>query len=241
MELDERLRQKVAAYKPTPEDLDPIRHAPILFTAGPTGAGKGAIIDELLKRYPNDYVFFRSHITRPLRPYETEGDQYYFIDFKTAEAMLDGRKYIEANIVHADHIYGTAIDEVKHINAEGKTAAGDITVEGCDDFINLGLNVKVVFLLPPSYEVWIDRFNKRNDGIATRELKNRLNSALTEIAHALESPHYYIVINDKLGEAVELTHQIAQGEDVPPHYHKAVAIGEDMVKKIRAHLGTLDA
>lgn len=236
MELDERLRQKVAAYKPTPEALKPIRRAPILLLAGTTGAGKDAIIGHLLATYPNEYDFIVSHVTRPPRPYEKEGVHYHFIDFKKAEELLDTHGYIESDIVHADDIYGTTIDAVRRIYKEGKIATSDVTIQGCDNYVGLGLNAKAVFLLPPSYAVWQKRLNKRNDAIDTPERMRRLRSALREIRHALTTSHYYIVINDDLEDTAELVNRIAHGEPVEPHYHKAMAIAEEMITQIKVEL-----
>jgi guanylate kinase len=241
MELDERLRHKVAAYKPTPEALKPIRRAPILLLAGTTGAGKDAIIGHLLATYPNEYDFIVSHVTRPPRPYEKNGIHYHFIDFSAAEHLLDNQGYIEANIVHAEDIYGTTIGEVKRIFKEGKIATSDVTIQGCDDYVGLGLNAKAVFLLPPSYEIWQKRLNKRPDAIDTPERIRRLQSALREINHALNTPHYYIVINDHLESTAELVNRIAHGEPVEPHYHKAMTIAAELERRIAEELSTLDA
>jgi guanylate kinase len=241
MELDDRLRQKVAAYKPSPDALKPIRRAPILLLAGTTGAGKDAAIGHLLATYPNEYEFIVSHVTRPMRPYEKEGVHYYFIDFKQAEHLLDTEGYIEANIVHAEDIYGSTIGEVKRIYSQGKIAISDITIQGCDDYVGLGLNAKTVFLLPPSYEVWMERLKKRPDAMDMGGFKRRLQSALREINHALNTPHFYIVINDRLDETAELVNRIAHDELVEPHYPKAVKIAEELERQIAEELSTLDA
>jgi guanylate kinase len=241
MELDDRLRQKVVAYKPSPDALKPIRRALILLLAGTTGAGKDAVIGHLLASYPNEYGFIVSHVTRPPRPYEKEGVHYYFIDFKQAEHLIDTQGYIEADVVHAENIYGTAIAEVKRIHDEGKIATSDITIRGCDNYVGLGLNAKTIFLLPPSYEIWQERLNKRPDAMDTAERRRRLQSALREINHALNTPHFYIVINDDLADTAELVNRIAHDEPVEPHYHKAVKIAEDLERRIAEELGTLDA
>jgi guanylate kinase len=240
MELDESLRQKVAVYKPSPEALKPIRRAPILLLAGTTGAGKDAIISQLLATYPNEYDFIVSHVTRPPRPYEKEGVDYHFIGFPAAKQLLDTQGYVEANIVHADDIYGTTINEVKRIYKEGKIATSDVTIAGCDDYVRLGLNVKAVFLLPPSYKVWQKRLNQRPDAIDLPERRRRLQSALRELRHALTTPHYYIVINDSLETTAELVNRIAHGEPVERHFHTAMTIAEELERQIAHELSTLD-
>ncbi|HKX72565.1 MAG TPA: hypothetical protein VJM32_00975 [Candidatus Saccharimonadales bacterium] len=245
MELDERLRQKVAAYKPTPDALKPIRRAPLLLLVGITGAGKDAILQQLLATYPNDYRYILSHITRPPRENngvpEREGVEYHFIDFAESSRMIDAGEYIEANIVHHEHIYGTSIKEVKSIYDDGKIALTDVTSDGADDYVRLGLSAKPVFLLPPSYDVWQQRLLQREGQMDPVYYKHRLQSALREITHALKAPYFYIVINDHLSTTAELVNSIGHGEPVEPHYHKAMDIARHMLEQIQQELSTLDA
>jgi guanylate kinase len=239
MELDDKLKAKVAAYKVSPEALEPIRSAPLLFTVGITGAGKNALLDYILETYPDQYQFIISHTTRPMRDYEKQDVHYHFVDFPTMEQMIDNGEFIEVNIVHYDNVYGTSIAEIKRAQAAHRIACTDITIGGVDDYHDLGLNTKAVFLLPPNYEVWKERLlarYKEAGEIDNKDLKNRLKSALIEIQHALDREYYYIVINEDLIETAELVSQIAHGDPVPPHYHKAVAIAEELMATIRAEL-----
>lgn len=245
MELDERLRQQVAAYKPSPDALRSIRNAPILLLVGITGAGKDAVLQQLLATYPSEYRYILSHITRPQRENngvkEQEGVEYHFIDFAEANRMIQAGEYIEANIVHHEHIYGTSINEVKSIYNEGKIAVTDVTIDGADDYVRLGLNAKPVFLLPPSYEVWKQRFMRREGTVDPTYYKLRLQSAVREITHALNVPYFYIVINDHLGTTAELVNSIGHGEPVEPHYQKAMDIAGQLLAQIEQELSTLDA
>lgn len=242
MALDQRLRQKVANYKPSPEKLAPIRNEPLLIMCGITGAGKNAVINQLRATYGNEYLFVVTHITRPPREnngvMERNGIEYNFIDFTEAERLLDAGEYIEANIVHNDHIYGMTIAEIKRIKDAGKIATTDITIEGVDNLVELGLNVKPVFLLPPSYEVWRQRLGSRGD-MTKEELKRRMQSAITEIYHALNVPHYYIVINDHLGTTAELVNSIGHGQPVEPHYQAAMDVANKLLVRIKAELTLL--
>ena len=242
MELDDRLKAKIVAYKASPEALDPIRRAPLLFAVGITGAGKNAILDYLLETYPDQYQFIVSHTTRQMRGYEKRDVHYHFVDFAAVDRMLDNGEFVEANIVHADNVYGTSIAEIKQAQDAHKIACDDITIGGVEDYHRLGLNAKAVFLLPPNYETWNERLlarYKESGHIDTADLKNRYESALTEIRHALDRDYYYIVINEDLVETAELVNEIAHGKDVPPHYPKAVAIAEHLVETITAELAKL--
>ena len=245
MELDARLRQKVAAYKPSPKILEPIKQAPVLLLVGITGAGKDAVMQRLLAQHPTEYHYLLSHITRPPREnegvMEKSGVEYYFIDFTRAEQMLDAAEYIEVNVVHHRDIYGNTIAEVEKIFKEGKIATTDMTIDGADDYVRLGLNAKPVFLLPPSYEVWKQRLLKREGSLDPEYYKHRLQSAQREIRHALSVDYFYIVINDVLDDTAELVNRIGHGEAVERHYPHAIATAEHMLEQVERELSTLDA
>lgn len=236
MELTKSLKEKVERYKVPSHALDPIRHAPLLFAVGISGAGKNAILDYLVGKYPDHYQFIVSHTTRPIRDYETPDVQYHFIDFSTAEQMLDEGKFIEAQIVHFDNVYGTSIEEIARAQEAKKIACTDLEIQGVDEYMTLGLNAKAVFLLPPNFEVWKQRLLSRPGELSPKDVRNRIKSALIEIEHAMGLEHYYIVINNDLSETAELVHEIATGGEVEPHYHKAMAIAEHMLEELRAEL-----
>lgn len=241
MELDEQLRAKIASYSAPPQTLAGIRHTPLVFLVGIAGAGKNAILDQLLKSYSRSYHFIVSHTTRSPREnagrMEQNGVAYHFVDFAAMNRLLDTHQLIEAKIIHGDNIYGTSLAEIKYAQAEGKIAITDINIDGVDAYMALGFHPKAIFLLPPSYEVWRARLQARYEGeIPPKELKKRLRSALKELDHALAVDYFYIVINDNLAKTVELVHNIAEGQPVEPHYHKAMQIAEDLRRCLQSAL-----
>jgi guanylate kinase len=241
MELSEQLKTKVASYKPDPEKLASIRNAPMLFLVGIAGAGKNALLARLLEKYPNRYRFIVSHTTRAPRKndgvMEQEGVHYHFIDLATLEQMIDNKDFIEVQVVHDPKVYGTSIAEVSKIEHEGKIGVSDIDIQGADAYVAMGLNVRPVFVLPPSFEEWMRRFTGRYGGdVPEEEMTSRLRSAVREFKHALGVDHFYIVTNDDLEKTVGVVHEIAQGEPVDPHYQKAVDVAEGMLDQLRAEL-----
>lgn len=243
MELDARLKQKLSAYSPSIQALEPIRSAPLVFLVGITGAGKNTTLDGLLKAYPGQYHFIVSHTTRAPREnhgvMERDGQQYHFVSAETIETMLDNNAFIEAMPVHS-HIYGSSIQEVVDANAQGKIAITDLDIQGADYYMGLGLNAKPIFMLPPNYDIWFSRFIARYGGkVHHHDLVIRLQSAVKEIEHALKTDYFYIVINDDLDKAVELVNAIAHGEPVEPHYHKAVSVAEELLARIRQELAKM--
>jgi guanylate kinase len=240
MELDVRLKQKIAAYTPSPAALDPIRDAPLLFLVGITGAGKNTTLDGLLKKYPDQYHFVVSHTTRAPREnhglMEQDGKEYHFVTPDDIDVMLDNSEFIEVQPVHSS-IYGTSIQEVVRAKSEHKIAMTDMDIQGADYCIGLGLNAKPIFMLPPNYDIWFKRFIARYGGtVHHHDLVIRLQSAVKEIEHALKVDYFYIVINDDIDKAIDLVNEIAHSEQVDPHYHKAVAIAEELLARIRQEL-----
>ncbi len=242
MELTEKLKNKVLNYKPSQSELDSIRQAPIILTCGITGAGKNAVLDRLLEQHPDLYHFIVSHTSRQKRDYEVEDVHYHFVNLATMEEMVDDKAFIEADVVHSEYVYGTAVAEIARIESANQIAATDVTIMGVDNYMALDLNVKAVFLLPPSYEIWKKRLlarHKATGEFSAKDFRNRLKSALKEIKHALSTDYFYIVINDDLEHTTKVVHKIATGVKVEPHYHKAVEIAEEIASAINKELETL--
>ncbi|MGH7158003.1 MAG: guanylate kinase [Candidatus Saccharimonadales bacterium] len=242
MEIDEALKRKVASYRPDPAKLDTVRHAPLMLMVGITGAGKNAVIHQLLERNPGKYYFLISHTSRAPRPnhgeLEKDGVDYHFVQLPVIRRMLDNKEFIEAAVIHDSWISGSSIAEVGRAHA--RVAISDIDIQGAEHYMQLGLNAKPVFLLPPSFEVWEERFMKRGGGsIPLSELAARLQSAIREIEHALMQEYFYIVINDNLDKTVEVVNDIGQGKPVEPHYQKAMIIAEQLLTRLREELAKL--
>ncbi len=242
MELDQKLITKVSQYKPSAAALEPIRKTPLLFTVGITAAGKNTVLERLMALYPTEYYFIVSHTTRAPREnhgvMETNGIDYHFVDFAAVDTLLDQQAFIEANVIHFHDVYGTSIAEVEKAAELGDIAISDVDIKGVDQYISYGLAVKAVFLLPPSYEVWMSRLLKRYGGEKPNkhDLYMRMTTALHELEHALTTDHYYIVVNEDLDKTVRLVNAIAHGEPIEPHFQKAVDIAERIAARIREEL-----
>lgn len=246
MELDERLIHKVTSYKVAPEALDPIRETPLLFLVGITAAGKDTVQRNLLAEHPDDYHIIVSHTTRAPRAndgiMEQDGVHYHFVDFATVDGMLDNHEFVEAKVIHFKNVYGTSIAEIAQAKDDGKIAITDVDIQGVAEYMHLGLNAKAIFLLPPSYEIWKQRFMARYGGSAeSHDYYNRMRSALAEMEHALQTDYYYIVINDDIHRTVDLVNRIAHGEAIEPHFQKAVDIAESLRVSLIADIAAIEA
>lgn len=237
MEVSKQLKEKISSYTADEEKLRSIKDAPILSLAGIAGSGKSTLLHQLLEKYPQEYRFIVSHTTRAPRKNnnitEKDGVNYHFIDTQRLEKMLDNHEFVEAKVIHNSWVSGTSVSELQKINQAGKIGINDIDIQGIDAYVEMGLNVKPIFILPPNYDDWMERFTGRYNGnVPPAEMSIRLHSALRELEHALNVDHFYIVINDDIERARDLVHDITQGKPVERHYSKAVDIVNKMLKRI---------
>jgi len=216
MEISEELMNRIVAYKASPAKLESIREVPLLFMVGVTGAGKDTVLTRLAHDHPDDYQFMVSYTTRQPRSndgvMEQDGVEYYFIDVDTAERMLNLGSYLETNY-YANNIYGTSIDDIALAGRSGKTVIKDVDVNGVDKYMELGMNLKPIFVIPPNFEAWQNRLERRyGSNVDPIDMRRRYKTALEELQLALKHDYYYIVVNDKLDETVKEVHAIAQGK-----------------------------
>jgi guanylate kinase len=243
MEQNNDLEQKIAHYTPSEAALASVREVPLLLAVGITAAGKDTVLHRLTESHPDDYRFTVSHTTRAPRVnngvMEEDGVTYHFIDKSTASRMLDEGAFVEANYF-ASNLYGASIAEIERAGADGKILVSDIDVNGIGNFVRLGLNVKPVFLLPPSFDVWQQRLQSRYEGeFNADDLRKRLQTALRELEDAIEHDYYYLVVNDDLDRTVELVNDIAHGKPVERRYAKAAGLAGDLAAKISVELAQL--
>lgn len=94
---------------------------PVVF-CGPSGVGKGTLIDMLMKRFPNEqFGFSVSHTTRNPRPGEVNGQHYHFTSVDEIKKEIDAGKFVEYAEVHGNY-YGTSIASVESVQKAGKVS-----------------------------------------------------------------------------------------------------------------------
>ena len=233
------LDQKLATYRPSDSAIDLIRSTPILLLVGPTGAGKDSVKDELLKT--GRYHHIVSHTTRPPRinhgMLEKDGKDYHFIDRQQAEKLLDDQAMIEAKI-YSGNLYGTSVDEIQIAKDQGKIAMTDIEVQGVAEYKQLDPNVMAVFLLPPDFETWQDRLQRRyGDVVDAADYKMRLETALYELDQLLGTDYYIPVINYELHRSAHEIGSIVDSQDhTTPDAANARAVADQLAKDIKKYL-----
>ena len=194
-------------YQPSQATIDIVRSTTIALLAGISGAGKGAIQEKLMET--GDYIKFVSHTTRQPREnngvMERDGVEYHFISLDTAAAMLQNGEFIEAKY-YSGNIYGTTTVELQKAKESGKIALNDIEIQGISEYLTIAPSVKVIFILPPNHNVWLERLIARYEGEVDMDaLRARLDTAKRELETVLGDSRFSFVINDDLGVAVQDT------------------------------------
>lgn len=185
-----------------------MRPFPVILSA-PSGAGKTTIARKLLERRA-DLGYSVSCTTRAPRPGELNERDYHFLSRAEFVAERDAGAFAEWAEVHG-HLYGTRRREVERVLASGRHCLMDIDVQGARQFAAAFPETVLVFILPPSGEVLLQRLNGRGSEDVDRLLE-RLRNARAEIADV--GRYHYVVVNDELEQAIERVGAVIDAESV---------------------------
>ncbi|HEX8691570.1 MAG TPA: guanylate kinase [Longimicrobium sp.] len=178
-----------------------------LVLSAPSGAGKTTLANRLRERNPK-VVFSVSATTRQPRPYEQDGKHYHFVPRDEFVRMRNAGELIEWAEVHGE-FYGTPLANVRAAGERGEHLLLDIDVQGAAQIRAKVPEAVLVFILPPSGTVLVERLKARRTESA-EALSRRLRNAEEEIRRAGEFHH--VVVNDELDRAVEDLEMILRGE-----------------------------
>ena len=201
----------------------------LVVVSGFSGAGKGTLMKELLKRYDN-YALSISATTRAPREGETDGKEYFFVTKEQFEKMRDERKLIEY-AQYVNNYYGTPKEYVEQKMAEGKDVILEIEIQGALKVKKRFPDALLLFVTPPSAEELRRRLVGR--GTETLEVINARLARAAEEASGMEA-YDYLLINDGLDRCVEEMHQLIQLQHRKTSYHL------DFLSKMREDLYHLD-
>ena len=201
----------------------------LVVVSGFSGAGKGTLMKELLKRYDN-YALSISATTRAPREGETDGKEYFFVTKEQFEKMRDERKLVEY-AQYVNNYYGTPKEYVEQKMAEGKDVILEIEIQGALKVKKRFPDALLLFVTPPSAEELRRRLVGR--GTETLEVINARLARAAEEASGMEA-YDYLLINDDLDRCVEEMHQLIQLQHSKTSYHL------DFLSRMREDLYHLD-
>ena len=170
----------------------------LFVVSGPSGAGKGTLLSQVIERIPDAWVSV-SATTRGPRPGEIEGVHYFFLDTDHFKSLVEQDGFLEWAQVH-DNYYGTLKQSViDHMNA-GDQVILEIDVQGALQVRKALPEAHLVFIEPPSLEELERRLRQR--GTETEDvISSRMKTAEVELAQKME--YDVQVVNDNLERAVD--------------------------------------
>ena len=184
------------------------RRGLMLVLSSPSGAGKTSIARSLLMR-DKEINMSVSATTRPRRPGEVEGKDYYFVDEEKFKTDINKGLFLEYARVF-DHYYGTPLGLVQKLLSSGSDVLFDIDWQGTqqikakarDDLVS-------IFVLPPSTAELEKRLITRAQHSA-EVVAGRMARAADEMSHY---PEYdYIIVNHDLDQSIDAVHTILKAE-----------------------------
>ena len=180
----------------------------LIVLSGPSGVGKGTVRKALFEMPDQEFVYSVSMTTRPPRPGEVDGVDYYFVSREEFERQIaDGNLLEYAEFV--GNYYGTPKDKVEEQLNKGKEVILEIEVNGALQVRDKCKDAVFIFVVPPTRKALYDRLKQRGTESEERILE-RIAKANKEfkLAHQYD----YIVVNDEVYNAADRIMAIIRAE-----------------------------
>ncbi len=173
-------------------------HGTLVIISGPSGAGKGTLVDRLVARVPELWVSV-SAATRAPRPGEVDGENYFFLSPEEFSRRIEAGDFLEWAEVHGNR-YGTLRSSVEAKMAEGRDVILEIDPQGAMQVKALMPEAVLVFIVAPSMTELERRIRGR--GAETDEqVSVRLATAVRELE--LVGNYDFVVENDDVARATD--------------------------------------
>ena len=179
---------------------------PVFVVTGPSGAGKGTLEKELLRRVP-ELELAVSATTRERRPGEEEGREYWFLSPDEFERRVRAGDFLEHVSYVSGHRYGTLRSELDRIAGQGRVPLLDLEIEGALNVRDTVPGAVTIFVKAPSFDELERRLRDRATESAG-EIGERLTLARRQMEYEREFDH--VVLNDDVGRAVDELEQIVR-------------------------------
>ncbi len=174
---------------------------------GPSGVGKGTLIERLLERVPRLELSI-SATTREPRPGEADGREYHFLSPEEFRRRVEAGEFLEHASYSGNH-YGTLREEVERRLREGRSVVLEIEVQGARQVRDAMPEAILIFIAPPDESVLRERLEGR--GTDSQEaIEQRLRTAEVELAARTEFPQE--IVNDDLQKSALELEKLVRGE-----------------------------
>ncbi|KGP63381.1 guanylate kinase [Legionella norrlandica] len=168
----------------------------LYIVAAPSGGGKTSLVKKLIETVCNIEVSI-SHTTRPMRPGESDGVDYFFVDDEQFISMVNEGAFIEHARVF-NHLYGTSMAQINKRLKFGIDVVLDIDWQGAEQIRHSYPDAVSIFIIPPSLEALKERLMNRGQD-KDHVISERMIKAKDELGHYPEFD--YLIVNDNFEKA----------------------------------------
>jgi guanylate kinase len=180
----------------------------VFVITGPSGVGKGTLIEQLLERLP-ELELSISATTREPRPGEVDGRDYFFLEPEEFRRRLEAGDFLE-HASYSGNYYGTLKQEVEDRLAAGRSVVLEIEVQGARQVRDeLGDDAVLIFIAPPDENVLRERLEGRGTD-SPEAIEQRLRTAEIELGARSEFP--LEVVNDEVQKAASELERIVRDQ-----------------------------
>jgi guanylate kinase len=202
------------------------RRGLLLVLSSPSGAGKTTITRRLVDEDPG-LTLSISVTTRPQRPGEIDGRDYWFIDQSRFDQMVEQEELLEHARVFGN-CYGTPRKEIEAALAAGHDVVGDLDWQGTQQLAGkVRPDLVAVFVLPPSVAALEERLRARAQDSAS-VVAARMAKSAEEMSHWRE--YDYVIVNDTVEDSVTQAQAVVTAERLRRERQPGLA---DFVESLR--------
>ncbi len=181
--------------------MAPVSRGVLVIVSSPSGAGKTTLTRRLLAEFPNQLEFSVSYTTRPMRPGEVDGRDYWFVTPDVFQGMVERHEFAEWAYVHQNR-YGTARAPIDTALGSGRDVIFDVDWQGGKALsAQWPRDSLKIFILPPDVDALERRLRQRATDSAD-VIERRVRKAKEELEHYPEYEH--LIVNDDLERAYAL-------------------------------------
>ncbi|MEQ8825699.1 MAG: guanylate kinase [Filomicrobium sp.] len=210
---------------------EPDRRGLLLVLSSPSGAGKTTLAKKILETEAQSLKMSVSLTTRPARPGEVDGKDYWFVSQDRFMEMRDAGELLEWAQVFGNY-YATPRAKVEAAIERGEDVLFDVDWQGARQISEaMSADVVRVFILPPSGETLESRLTTRNQDSA-EVVALRMAQASGEISHWNE--YDYVIINEKVDASFAQLQSILAAERLKRTRRTGL---EGFVEKLQSDLG----
>ena len=181
----------------------------LVIISAPSGNGKDTIINALINIIP-DSTRFITTTSRPPRPGNIEGVDYYFISKEEFENKIKNNEFLEYNF-YAGNYYGTEKKRLEEMLSNHSVVFSAIEVNGKHNLDKAKVKNLSIFLLPDSLEILKNRIRIRG-GVSEELIEERMKTAKHEIDNSLDYDYRIVNENGKLDETIDKLAKIILSE-----------------------------